>query len=138
MYLADIPYDLKFNVMLHSNFDNIRLLCSTNRAFHDICNDPYFWQQKINLDFGFIIPDISVDYHVYKLLHNKLKRKAVLTPYMLYVMYNLNRIHSENSNQLQIHSISSNEWKMLTDTQKQQYIDAAKIYNNKFYTIRKK
>ena len=48
--------DELYLVMLNSNFETIKNICSTNKAAADICNNKMFWKTKLNMDY----PEIPV------------------------------------------------------------------------------
>ena len=45
-----------FDIAVHTPFNDLLLLCRTNKQFATICDDNYFWKVKTKLDFPNIIP----------------------------------------------------------------------------------
>jgi len=45
------PYEVLFRLLISLPYQSIINFCSTNREYREICNDPYFWITKANIDF---------------------------------------------------------------------------------------
>ena len=50
--LETIPIEVIYNILLQLPYDDIINYCRTNIKARDICNDNYFWLNKLNHDFS--------------------------------------------------------------------------------------
>lgn len=48
----ELPKDATYNIMIHLDFKEIMILCTTHENYYNICHDMNFWVYKINYDFG--------------------------------------------------------------------------------------
>ena len=46
-----LPYENLLNIALNIPYEELSPLCNTNKTFHKLCNDPYFWSIKAQQDF---------------------------------------------------------------------------------------
>lgn len=52
-YFEQLPNELKIKILLSLDVDDLKNLCQANKNIKSVCQDPYFWKQKAELDFQF-------------------------------------------------------------------------------------
>lgn len=64
--------DILYSILLNSDIDTIMLLCNTyNRTIVKICNNNYFWKEKIIHDkLPLLIDDSKITMNYYKKIYN--------------------------------------------------------------------
>lgn len=52
--LSSLPLDIQKKFALTLDYKNIINLCKTSKRFRLICNDPYFWRDKLKRDYPLV------------------------------------------------------------------------------------
>lgn len=53
MHLTGFPYEIQIRYLLGLSYSDILSYCQVNQRARQICEDPWFWRQKAEHDFGF-------------------------------------------------------------------------------------
>lgn len=48
-----LPYEIRFKILLGSDFEELLELCITDKTHYQTCNSEEFWEDKIEYDFPF-------------------------------------------------------------------------------------
>lgn len=52
MDFSQLPFEIQYEYLLRESLDDILNYCQTSRRAQQICDDPFFWNQKALLDYG--------------------------------------------------------------------------------------
>ena len=55
----NLPENVQFEILLNTPYRDIINLCKTSKSFDKICQKPYLWARKAELDFGIIPQDLQ-------------------------------------------------------------------------------
>lgn len=69
---VNIPYELLFNILLAiKSIKDVLNICASNSIINRICNDDYFWKQRIGLDYPNLSTLIPATDNTYKQLYQR-------------------------------------------------------------------
>src|SRR5258708_7374227 len=70
--------DALYNILLHSDLNTIKNICETDKQANKICNDKYFWKNKITYDNLLIVEDMPFTMKSYKKAQDIIKKVYIL------------------------------------------------------------
>lgn len=123
------PADITYSIMLQASLPELIKLCKTERAAFNICDNPRFWQKKLQLDYPNLQKPNDVDWKRfyidytqgrYKLVTLRISKLNVMAATPLNLESIVARLRRNNVAQLLIHQDNS-----ISDIMKQilPYID---------------
>lgn len=84
-----LPQDAKYELMLNADIKTISNLCTLDKNYHNICNDPNFWLRKFNHD-GLPLPNATLSPVGYMKTYSNTFR---IMRYIDFVLDNYNEFH---------------------------------------------
>ena len=110
------PESVLFEIAIHLNYSELMKYCRVSKRFAQICNNPFFWQQKGRLDFPMgKFKDIQED------LTQKLEEILISPIYMFHLIDRYKDYVNELKNEqiAQFKSLSPHDQRFILSTNEQ-------------------